>query len=483
VSLLEAYLSELRSIRSSGAAVPETSYYFVLANLLNEVGKTLKPKVRCIPQLKSVGAGTPDFGLFTVDQFQRASDLEPLPGQKPARGVVEVKATSEDAWQTATSTQVARYYKEYGLVLVTNYRDFLLVGQDAQGKPAILESYRLADSEAKFWTTTVHLRQAVEAHGERFTEFLKRMLLHSAPLSDPKDLAWFLASYARDARAHLEQIGDLPAMTALRAALESGLGIQFQDEKAARFFRSTLVQTLFYGVFSAWVLWHNQYPDRQDDFDWRLSTFYLHVPVIQSLFHQLSDPSRLKSLGLMEFLDRAGATLNRVSRSAFFARFEQGQAVQFFYEPFLEAYDPKLRKELGVWYTPSEVVQYMVARVDMVLRQELGVADGLADPDVLVLDPCCGTGTYLVEVLKRIAATLQERGEDALMGYQLKRAALERVFGFELLPAPFVIAHLQLGLLLQGHGAPFEEAERAGVYLTNALSLAGSHPTPPKPAS
>ena len=67
----------------------------------------------------------------------------------------------------------------------------------------------------------------------------------------------------------------------------------------------------------------------------------------------------------------------------------------YFYEPFLEAFDPELRKQLGVWYTPAEVVRYMVARVDMALKEDLGIADGLAADNVYVLDPCCGTGTYL----------------------------------------------------------------------------------------
>ena len=75
----------------------------------------------------------------------------------------------------------------------------------------------------------------------------------------------------------------------------------------------------------------------------------------------------------------------------------------YFYEPFLEAFDPELRKQLGVWYTPAEVVRYMVARVDMALKEDLGIADGLAADNVYVLDPCCGTGTYLAEVLRRIA--------------------------------------------------------------------------------
>ena len=144
----------------------------------------------------------------------------------------------------------------------------------------------------------------------------------------------------------------------------------------------------------------------------------------------------------------------------------------YFYEPFLEAFDPALRKQLGVWYTPAEVVRYMVARVDRALKDDLGIADGLAAENVYVLDPCCGTGAYLAEVLRRIAANLQGRGLGALTGAQVKQAAVQRVFGFEIMPAPFVVAHLQVGLTMQALDAPLadDETERAGVFLTNALT-------------
>ena len=205
--------------------------------------------------------------------------------------------------------------------------------------------------------------------------------------------------------------------------------------------------------------------------------------MLRALFVQVADPARLGALGLIEVLDWTAAALNRVDRAEFFKSFDEGHAVQYFYEPFLHAFDPELRKELGVWYTPEEIVQYQVERVDAVLRAELGLADGLADPNVVVLDPCCGTGAYLLAVLRRIAATLQDKGGDALVANDLKKAAMERVFGFEILPAPFVIAHLQLGLELETLGAPLSDRsdppERAGVYLTNALT--GWEPPKEKP--
>ena len=470
---VETYFTELRDIRRSGAGVKETSYYAALSNLLNEIGKKLKPRVRCIMNLQNAGAGMPDGGFFTPDQFPRSSKTEPRPGQIPTRGAIEVKGANEDVQRIADTKQVRDYLKRYRQVLVTNYRGFLLLGYDHEGQPCGYEGYSLAEDERAFWSGVAHPRKMAEEHGERLTEYLKRAMLRRAELVEPKDVAWFLASYAREARARVEARKDLPELAAIRSALEEALGMKFEGEKGEHFFRSTLVQTLFYGVFSAWVLWDRQHKgDSAARFNWHEAIWYLRVPMISALFEQISTPAQLGPLAVAEVLDWAGDTLNRVNRGQFFSTFEEGHAVQYFYEPFLQAFDPELRKELGVWYTPPEIVQYMVERVDRVLREELGIADGLADPNVYVLDPCCGTGTYLVEVLGRIQRTLQEKGADALVAQDLKKAAMGRVFGFEILPAPFVISHLQLGLLLQNLGAPLSDpgGERAGVFLTNALT-------------
>jgi hypothetical protein len=156
-------------------------------------------------------------------------------------------------------------------------------------------------------------------------------------------VAWFLASYARDALARVEHRKELPALLAVRKALEDALGMKFIAEKGEHFFRSTLVQTIFYGVFSAWVLWHRGKPKLADRFDWRIAEWSLHVPFIRSLYEELAKPTHLGQLELVEVLDWAAGVLNRVDRAEFFQRFEDGHAVQYFYEPFLEAYDPQLR--------------------------------------------------------------------------------------------------------------------------------------------
>ena len=474
---VEKYFADLGNIRASGGGTDEQSYYPPLSNLLNAVGASLRPKVFCVGELAEQGAGHPDFGLYAAKQVQRG---RPRKGQVPECGVVEVKPVGDDAWLTAASDQVSKYWDRYRLVLVTNTRDFVLVGEDITGNPVNLESFRLAETADDFESRLVKPRVFAREVGAGFGEYMCRALAHRATLVEPKDVAWLLASYARDALARVEAAGEASSLQSVRTALEEALGVKFEGAKGAAFFRSSLVQTLFYGVFSAWVLWARQSPPPTVSFNWHDAVWHLRAPVLRALFQQLSDPGRLQPLGIVELLDWTAAALDRVERESFFDRFDEGEAVQYFYEPFLAAFDPDLRKQLGVWYTPAEVVRYMVARVDRALKDDLGIADGLAAANVYVLDPCCGTGAYVAEVLRRISANLQGH-LGALTGASVKKAATERVFGFEIMPAPFVVAHLQVGLTMQALDAPLSDDgdERAGIFLTNALT--GWEPSTQKP--
>ncbi|MXX07679.1 MAG: N-6 DNA methylase [Gammaproteobacteria bacterium] len=478
---VEAYFSELGRVRASGGATGERSSYGPLANLLNAVGATLKPKVFCIQELADQGAGHPDFGLYTAKQVQRGQRRE---GQIPERGVIEVKSPQESVLAPQVREQASRYWKRYRLVLVTNLREFVLLGEDAAGCETPLESFTLAGDETEFDSKLKKPQGSVRKLGAGLGEYLCRALSHQAALAEPKDLAWLLASYARDGLARVEAAGDAPSLKAVRSALEDALGIRFEGDKGTRFFHSTLVQTLFYGIFSAWVLWsRSDQVKRGTRFDWRGAVWHLRAPVLQALFSQLAQPGRLNQLGLTEVLDWSAAALDRVDKEAFFSRFNEGEAVPYFYEPFLEAFDPKLRKQFGVWYTPTEIVRYMVARVDRALKDDLDIPEGLAAENVYVLDPCCGTGAYLAEVLRRIAANLKGQGLGALVGARVRKAATERVFGFEIMPAPFVVAHLQIGLTTDELDAPLPDdgIERAGVFLTNALTGWEPHVTKPLP--
>ena len=245
---VETYFADLGRVHGSGGATGERSRYGPLTSLLDTVGSTLKPRVFCVGELADQGAGHPDFGLYSARQVQKG---QPRAGQTPERGVVEVKAVGDDAWLAADSDQVSRYWSRYRLVLVTNTRDFVLVGEDGAGRAAKLETYRLAASPDAFRRKLEKPHAFAREVGAGLGEYLARALSHRAALAEPKDLAWLLASYARDGLARVEAAGDAPSLAALRAALEAALGVRFEGDRGARFFHSTLVQTLFYGIFSA----------------------------------------------------------------------------------------------------------------------------------------------------------------------------------------------------------------------------------------
>jgi hypothetical protein len=167
-----------------------------------------------------------------------------------------------------------------------------------------LETCRLAPNEAQVWKAANVATETAERLAPSFEEFLKRVLLSMATLASPQDVAWFLASYAREAKFRTDE-GYLPALAVIRTALEEALGMKFDTERGEHFFSSTLIQTLFYGMFSAWVLWSKSHPpiDKKARFDWRLADYYLRVLIIRKLFREVADPGQLEPLNLPEVLD------------------------------------------------------------------------------------------------------------------------------------------------------------------------------------
>ncbi len=451
-----SYLEAMRDVRATGKATAEQSYKSKLESLLTAIGKEFEPELHATMELKGEGAGRPDLGIFE----KKSGNL---------RLVVEVKGPKETLYDIASGDQVSKYWKRYGFVLVTNLREFVLVARDVTGKASIEARYQISPTAEEF--AKAKPSALAKEHEQGLTDFLLGVFARPSPILKPKDLAADMARHAREAKRRLGwHCGD--ALRPLQEAFESALGLTFEDDKGLDFFRSSLVQTLFYGLFSGWMLWRQSIPKNRKppEFDWKNASDFLALPLIGDLFDEVAKPKRLTELGLREPLEWAAASLNRVEHDEFFLNFDSDHAITLFYEPFLAAFDPELRKQLGVWYTPPEIVRYMVGRVNQLLISELGIDDGLADENVYILDPATGTGSYLIEVARRIYQTLEENGAGALAASAVKKAVMTRVFGFEILPAPYVVAHLQLGVLLKSLGSSLAGKERAGVYLTNALT-------------
>lgn len=448
--ILSNYLSRLRSIYATGLGTDETSYYPAFDELVRSVGDLLNPKIKSLSQLANKGAGLPDFGWLNSEN----EDLF---------GIVEAKPIDQDLVSVSLSPQGQKYLAKYGVVLVTNYRSFQLVTGD-KSQTNFEESYTLCESgEAVF------SKNSFTDKADDLVKFFRSVLLRKAPIRTPQELAERLAHYAQRAKEMLA-VHSIEDLQPLKDTMRSALGVEFSDEEGEAFFRSSLIQTIFYGLFSGWIIWLQEKPRKSGDyFRFKDVEDYLHLRVINALFTEITKPYHLKKLNLRPAIEWAEGALNRVDQFEFFKTFEDRRAIQYFYEPFLAEFDQQLRKQFGVWYTPPEVVEYMVNRVDYFLREKLGLSLGLADENVVLLDPCCGTGSYLIEAIKIIHQRLTETSGE-LASNKLRKAVKERVIGFELLTAPFVIAHLQLGLLLSKLKAPLGEDDRAAVYLTNALT-------------
>lgn len=472
-----AAVREIPPVYRTGTAT-ENSYYPALRDLFGRLLESrnlpLEVRVATAEQREAGGVDLPDLALY--DRGDYASVL------------VEVKLPSAKlrdlAFSSAQNDQVGRYLARTGVVLVTNVRSVGLLACKPgylrkPGTPVDPAQRDLLD-EVELWASEDAMERGDAVPKERLealAELLERAVTEFAPIADPASLARILARQARRAKAQLPE--KLDTVAPLLADYQKALGLTFETSEGTEFFRSSLIQTAYYGIFAGWTLWWRAKDGTP--FEWDRMSRYLKIPFLGELFHEFSHPTRLAELRLRGPLDRAAETLDRVDTEVFFARFPvaslasggadaQVGALTYFYEPFLEAFDPELRKGLGVWYTPPEIVRYQVHKVDRLLREELGCSRGLADDRVVVLDPCCGTGAYLLEVLRCIANELRARGEGALLPPRLRDAVTQRIIGFEILTAPFVISQLQIYLALAELGAEPPPDQRPAVFLTNALT-------------
>ncbi|MDQ3642704.1 MAG: N-6 DNA methylase, partial [Actinomycetota bacterium] len=178
----------------------------------------------------------------------------------------------------------------------------------------------------------------------------------------------------------------------------------------------------------------------------------------------LTDPSVLPKLAVsVHTLQRVLGVVDwpKISRS-------DPAAWLYFYEDFLDDYDPKLRRQSGSYYTPVEAVDPMVRMVDDLLRKRLGHADGFGSSGVTVVDPAVGTGTFLFRIVDRVAKAIKADQGPGASGPALRKAA-KRLIGFEIQAGPFAVAELRLASAFRDHGAELG-ADDLRLYLTDTLA-------------
>jgi len=231
-------------------------------------------------------------------------------------------------------------------------------------------------------------------------------------------------------------------------------------------FADMFAQTLAYGLFAARI-----HAPANREFSREMAAFKLPKtnPFLRKLFAEIAGVDMPDTVAWA--VDDLVNLLRHADMAEILRDFGKGKGkedpVVHFYETFLAAYDPRVRDQRGVRYTPEPVVQYIVRSVDWLLQTRFNRPQGLADDNTFILDPAVGTATFLYFVLTLIFSKFaRQRGQ--WDGY-VEKHLLNRLFGFEILMAPYAIAHLKLGMQLEETGYSFGADQRLGIFLTNTL--------------
>ncbi|MBI1955924.1 MAG: DNA methyltransferase, partial [Acidobacteria bacterium] len=338
---------------------------------------------------------------------------------------------------------------------------------------------------------------------ELLTAFLSQQ---AEPIGDPKALALRMARLTHFIRDMIVTAFDNHTASATLRDLHGAFEKALIPDLPIPQFADMFAQTLAYGLFAARCNHHG------------ISGSFKRLgaateipktnPFLRQLFETITGTA-LDDEPFVGFVDDLAQLLADTDIAAVLADFGKRTARQdpvvHFYETFLAAYDPKLREARGVYYTPEPVVSYIVRSVDYLLKNRFGCTNGLADtgtveyereeenggkakkvkatsPRVLILDPACGTGTFLYTVIDYIRNEFMSQGNAGMWSSYVRNHLLPRIFGFELLMAPYAVAHFKLGMQLAGQDLhpglrekwayDFSGNERLGVFLTNTLEEA-----------
>ncbi|MEK7353021.1 MAG: N-6 DNA methylase, partial [Chloroflexota bacterium] len=379
---------------------------------------------------------------------------------KLATGYVECKDIGINLDEALKTDQLQRYLKAFHNLVLTNYLEF--------------RWYVHGEHRLTVWLGDVKnnkvkpYKDGLQKTAELLDSFLKH---EPEPINNPKELAQHMARLAHMMGYIINNT--LKAETAT-GSLHAQL-IAFREnlipELPVGQFADMYAQTIAYGLFAA-----RCETDKGKDFTRQNAAYLLPKtnPFLRKLFSDIAGPGLDERL--VETVDDLAQILAQADMAAILEGFGKSAGkddpVVHFYETFLKEYDPKTREMRGVYYTPLPVVSYIVRSIDHLLKTRFEKPQGLADSSVLVLDPAVGTATFLYVVMQEIHDAVVKQGQAGTWNEYVAGKLLPRLFGFELLMAPYAIAHLKLGLLLKETGYDIETDKRLNIYLTNTLDEA-----------
>ncbi len=459
MSIFDDYLSKITKAFNAGNATEHTH-----RPALKDLIESLSAGIVATNEPRRVKCGAPDY-IITK-------------GHTPL-GYIEAKDIGKPLAEVERSEQLKRYLESLGNLVLTDYLEFrwYVGGQ-----------HRLTARLA----SVVNGKIKIDKNGIVVTqELLLAFLAAKAPtVNSPKELAVRMAALAkllRDAmqKAFNEEDFTVDEPDPLHEQLEGFRKVLIHDLKPDQF-ADMYAQTICYGLFAA-----RCNVDLSESFTRQSAGYALPKtnPFLRRMFNYIAGADLDDRL--VWAVDDLSELLKHTDIEAilkdFGKRTRQEDPVVHFYESFLAAYDPNMRESRGVYYTPEPVVSYIVRSVDHILKTDFKLSDGLADSSkikitipgskvqtevhkVQILDPATGTGTFLHGVVDLIQESFKKN--KGMWSSYVSKHLLPRIFGFELLMAPYAVAHMKLGLQLKESGYDFQSSERIKIYLTNTLEEA-----------
>jgi hypothetical protein len=443
--------------------------------------EALDPRITAVNEPKRAECGAPDFVIL-----RRADEL--------VLGFIEAKDVDVSLDQAQKSEQLRRYLPAFSNLLLTDYLEFrwFVDGKERdRARIADVRDGRFVPNADGLAKASQMLRAYLERDPVRITnaaELARRLALHTKLI--------------REGIVSAFQTGNASELlTGWRTVFTETLLPELADDARVPEFADMFAQTLAYGLFSARAL---SSASARFTLAEAAKLIPRTNPFLRDFFDHITGP-RLDDETFAGYVQDIATLLECADMAAILEDFGRGigagrrrDPVVHFYETFLAAYDPRLRELRGVYYTPEPVVSYIVESIDWLLREKFGLKDGLGDRSkitctrqendetiekethrVLILDPATGTGTFLFEVIENIREQFEKKHKAGQWPAYVHEHLLPRLFGFELLMAPYAVAHFKIGLELSGRHLPelfranwaykFTDRERLNIFLTNTL--------------
>lgn len=475
---LKAYARSVRDKLRANPATPETG----LAPTFQQLVENLLPTLPAIedftvsPEYNKTGVGRPDIALIKHGELPRA--------------FIELKAPAKPAepkkWKTPHDRRQFERLQELAHWATSNFIDFYLFERDRQQGHAVIVPAEALDPDLPDKSADI----LIDAHDPtRFLDLLAQLARAQPPAAgNAQQLAELLAHSARIVKSAVrERVADLQADKKVNDPLmmvrQTYRNVLYAHPEAGGYaakdfdelFASAFAQTLAFGL----LLVREHLANTETEAEKRKvgPDAAQHMPdehpLMKGTLEAISDPRVMDSVGIG--FDVMRDTVNSFDPKILAPRRDGRDPILYFYEDFLSVFDPEARERYGVYYTPLQVVRFMVGALDRVLRDDLST-QGLHDPSVTILDPATGTGTFLLGIAERVRERMMEEQGGPAASMALKDLA-GRMFGFELLIGPYAVAHYRLHHALShrpaddGENAPQAvQLPRLGIYLTDTLS-------------